>query len=221
MSFKISGGKLEDGVVFGNTYDKYGSRNPIVKWMMNGFDSSLENFVTLANPDTIHEVGCGEGFWVNKWNSNGLHAIGSDFSHDVISIAKENALAKELTPDAFNVKSIYDLVPETDSADLIVCCEVLEHLDDPDKAMRVLQTLVGRKLILSVPREPTWCALNLARGKYIKTYGNTPGHIHHWSKSSFVKFAGKYFKIINVASPFPWTMLLCETYEDKKSKKDM
>ncbi|MDY0921849.1 class I SAM-dependent methyltransferase [Leclercia sp. CFBP8987] len=215
MGFKVSGGKSEDGVVFGNAYDKYGSKNPIVKWMMNGFDSSLETFVLRANPTTIHEVGCGEGFWVNKWNGQGLQAVGSDFSHDVISLARENALAADLRPDVFNAKSIYDLKSDTDSADLIVCCEVMEHLEDPDKAMKVLQTLVNNYLIVSVPREPIWCALNMARGKYLKSFGNTPGHIQHWSKKAFIKFTGNYFKIIEVSSPFPWTMLLCVPYDKK------
>ncbi|MCU6676407.1 class I SAM-dependent methyltransferase [Leclercia tamurae] len=215
MGFKVSGGKSEDGVVFGNAYDKYGSKNPIVKWMMNGFDSSLETFVSRANPKTIHEVGCGEGFWVNKWNGQGLQAVGSDFSHDVISLARENALAADLAPDVFNARSIYDLKPDVDSADLIVCCEVMEHLEDPDRAMKVLQMLVKHYLIVSVPREPVWCALNMARGKYLKSFGNTPGHIQHWSKSAFIKFTGEYFRVVEVASPFPWTMLLCVPYDKK------
>jgi 2-polyprenyl-3-methyl-5-hydroxy-6-metoxy-1,4-benzoquinol methylase len=215
MNFKISGGKIEDGVVFGNTYDKYGSKNPIVKWMMNGFDSSLEKFVELANPKTIHEVGCGEGFWVNKWNRKGLNAVGSDFSHDVISIARQNASSEGLPSNGFNVKSIYELKHGIDNADLIVCCEVMEHLEYPERAMQILQSLVDKNLIISVPREPVWCALNLARGKYIKRMGNTPGHIQHWSKKSFIRFVSGYFRIICIDSPFPWTMLLCEPYEKK------
>ncbi|WP_333849236.1 class I SAM-dependent methyltransferase [Leclercia sp.] len=215
MNFKVSGGKSEDGVVFGNAYDKYGSKNPIVKWMMNGFDSSLEQFVAQANPETIHEVGCGEGFWVNKWNGKGKTAVGSDFSHDVISLARENALAANLRPEVFNAKSIYDLKPGTDNADLIVCCEVMEHLEDPERAMKVLQSLADKYLIISVPREPIWCGLNMVRGKYLKSFGNTPGHIQHWSKKSFIRFVGKYFKIVEVSSPFPWTMLLCVPYDEK------
>ncbi|MCU6666598.1 class I SAM-dependent methyltransferase [Silvania hatchlandensis] len=215
MGFKVSGGKSEGGVVFGNTFDKYGSKNPVVKWMMKGFDSSLEAFVARTDPETIHEVGCGEGFWVNKWNSQGLNAVGSDFSHHVISIAKDNAVVANIDPNVFIAKSIYDLEPETNSADLIVCCEVMEHLDEPDKAMRILQSLVKEHIIISVPREPIWCALNMARGKYIKDLGNTPGHIQHWSKRSFIKFTEKYFKVIAISSPFPWTMLLCIPYDEK------
>ncbi|POU77314.1 methyltransferase type 11 [Leclercia sp. LSNIH6] len=215
MGFKVSGGQSEDGVVFGNAFDKYGSKNPIVKWMMKGFDTSLENFVVRANPETIHEVGCGEGFWVNKWNSQGLRAVGSDFSYEVISLAQENAANAGLDSNVFSAKSIYDLKPETDSADLIVCCEVMEHLEDPDRAMKVLQSLVKNYLIISVPREPVWCVLNMARGKYLKNLGNTPGHIQHWSKRAFVTFTGRYFKVIEVSSPFPWTMLMCVPHDKK------
>ena len=53
------------------------------------------------------------------------------------------------------------------------------------------------------------CALNLARGKYIKDLGNTPGHLQHWSKKSFITLVEKYFTVIEVKSPLPWTMLLC------------
>jgi len=59
MSLKTAGGAQESGIVIGNTYDKYGSRNPIVKWMMNGFASALADLVAAASPTEIHEIGCG------------------------------------------------------------------------------------------------------------------------------------------------------------------
>ena len=37
-------------------------------------------------------------------------------------------------------------------------------------------------LLVSVPREPLWRALNVARGAYLRELGNTPGHVNHWSK---------------------------------------
>ena len=57
MSIRISGGSEESGIVVGNTFDKYGSRNPIVRWMMDGFESDLTQLVTRASPSSIHEVG--------------------------------------------------------------------------------------------------------------------------------------------------------------------
>ena len=128
MSIKISGGAKENGIVVGNAYDKYGSRNPIVKWMMKGFESALSDLVAKASPHAIHEIGCGEGYWVLRWNEQGMAARGCDFSTHVIELARENAVGQGLPSSLFESRSIYDLKAGRDSADLVVCCEVLEHL---------------------------------------------------------------------------------------------
>ncbi|WP_369130583.1 class I SAM-dependent methyltransferase [Desulforhopalus vacuolatus] len=206
---KISGGTQENGIVVGNAYDKYGSKNIFVKWMMTRFELSLSNFVAKAAPQSIHEIGCGEGYWVLQWHKKGLQIRGSDFSKQVIEIAKENAVSRGMSPLLFESRNIYDLNTTQDHADLIVCCEVLEHLEDPPSGLKALQRIVGKHLIISVPREPLWCALNFARGKYINRWGNTPGHIQHWSKKEFIKLVSSYFEVMEVGSPLPWTMLLC------------
>jgi len=206
---KISGGLKEAGIVVGNTYDKYGSRNPIVRRIMRGFNDALSDLVSKTMPSSIHEIGCGEGYWVLQWNQQGIESRGSDFSEQVIDLARLNAEEQGATADIFMVRSIYDLENERDRADLVVCCEVLEHLENPDEGLRALQRIAGEYLILSVPREPIWCLLNLVRGKYMAKWGNTPGHIQHWSQKGFVTFVSKYFEVIEVKKPFPWTMLLC------------
>lgn len=213
MKIKIAGGTKEDGVVIGNTYDKYGSRNPIVKWIMKGFNSTLSDLVTKAKPESIHEVGCGEGYWVLHWNAQGVIARGCDFSRDVIAIARENAINLGLPTSLFESKSIYDLNSDQDSADLVVCCEVLEHLESPEAGLQALQRITRRSLIVSVPQEPLWCVLNLARGKYISRWGNTPGHVQHWSKGEFIQLVSKYFEVIETRSPLPWTMLFCRPFK--------
>ena len=63
-------------------------------------------------------------------------------------------------------------------------------------------------LLVSVPREPLWRALNMARGAYLKDLGNTPGHLNHWTRRGFVALCGRYGDVVEVRSPFPWTMLL-------------
>ncbi|WP_421120557.1 hypothetical protein ACE2AJ_04385 [Aquihabitans daechungensis] len=49
--------------------------------------------------------------------------------------------------------------------------------------------------------------MNLARGKYIKDKGNTPGHINHWSKKRFAELVDRRFDVRTVRSPVPWTMV--------------
>jgi SAM-dependent methyltransferase len=206
---KISGGLQEDGIVVGNAYDKYGSKNPVVRWMMKGFADALSSLVVKVKPETIHEIGCGEGFWVFDWHKQGISARGSDFSEKVIDLARENAKDRDVLPTLFTARSIYDIEKGRDSADLIVCCEVLEHLDQPDIGLAALQEVATDYVILSVPCEPLWRVLNLARGKYISNLGNTPGHIQHWSSSEFITLVGRYFDIVEVKNPLPWTMILC------------
>lgn len=212
MKIKISGGVKEQGIVIGNAYDKYNSQNPIVKWMMKGFAAALNEYVKKVTPQSIHEIGCGEGYWVLNWLKQGINAKGCDFSTHVIEIAKENALALGLSPSLFEVRNIYELDAERDAADLIICCEVLEHLDNPQAGLKALARVAGGHLIVSVPREPIWRVLNVLRGKYLKTWGNTPGHLQHWSKKQFIHLLSEYFEVLETRSPFPWTMLLCRPH---------
>ena len=209
---KISGGRSEQGVVFGNTYDKYGSRNPIVRRMMRGFTTRLEGYVDRAAPTSIHEVGCGEGYWGLRWARRGVPYRGTDFSTGAIECARANAGGAGLDPNVFSVKNVYDLSGDADRADLVVCCEVIEHLTDPRAALARLESVANRHLILSVPREPLWRVLNVLRGAYLSDLGNTPGHVQHWSRRAFVRFvsdAASAFEVVGDCAPLPWTLLLC------------
>lgn len=210
MTIKISGGMIEDDTVVGNTYDKYGSANPIVKRIMSGFDSALAELVAATGAKDVHEIGCGEGYWCIRLLKQGLNVRGSDFSEVAIDLAQENARSSGFSDSLFTARNIYDIECKRDAAELIMCCEVFEHLEDPQRGLKALKGVVQKNLILSVPREPVWRILNMLRGKYITDLGNTPGHLQHWSSSSFQSFVSQEFEILEVRQPLPWTMLLCE-----------
>lgn len=206
---KITGGPIEQGVVVGNAYDKYGAKNPVARRLMKGFRDALSDFVTRSNQNEIHDIGCGEGHWVIQWNLEGMAARGCDFSEQAIELARRNAASEGVPPEVFSRRGICDLEPGLDSADLIVCLEVLEHLERPEDGLEALRRVATDYVILSVPREPLWRLLNMARGKYLSRFGNTPGHLQHWSCKGFVELASRYFDVIAIHRPLPWTMLLC------------
>lgn len=208
MAFNLAEGRSEDGVVIGNTFDKYGSTNPLVKWMLKGFAESLLAMVAKTEAQEIHEVGCGEGYWTIQLAQRGKVTRGSDFSAQVLRIAQTNAKSAGQQV-FFKEQSIYDLSAPDDTAELVICCEVLEHLEDPQQAVKVLADLASPYLITSVPREPLWRVLNMARGKYWSDGGNTPGHLQHWSSSEFRRLLETRFTILEMRQPLPWTMLLC------------
>jgi 2-polyprenyl-3-methyl-5-hydroxy-6-metoxy-1,4-benzoquinol methylase len=198
--------RTEGGIVVGNAYDKFGTRNPIARVLVRGFMASLDALVARTGAQEVHEVGCGEGNLAARLRAKGLVVRGSDFSEIIITEALHRHGAAGIP---FAVKSIYDLTPDADAAPLVVCCEVLEHLDDPERALAKLTTIVRDWCILSVPREPLWSLMNLARGKYLSDWGDTPGHVQHWGSRSFLALVERHFEVVIVRRPVPWTMVLC------------
>jgi 2-polyprenyl-3-methyl-5-hydroxy-6-metoxy-1,4-benzoquinol methylase len=196
-----------DGVVTGNTYDKYGSRNPVVRRLMAGFERSLEELFELAAPTSVLDVGCGEGVLAQRWarRLGDGRVVGIDLEEDSIQAGWAAHRAPNLE---FLVMQAAELPFADGEFDLACAIEVLEHLPDPAHALAEMARCAGRNLMVSVPREPLWRALNMARGAYWPALGNTPGHLNHWSKRSFVALLSGYGEVREVRSPFPWTMLL-------------
>src|SRR5918996_3398856 len=174
-----------DEVVAGNVYPKYTTRNPLARLLVANFQASLRALVERSGARQVHEVGCGEGFLARRLAADGYEVRGSDLSPATIAEARRRSTA--ITPPiVFQVADLYRLDPERDAAELIVCCEVLEHLPDPAPALDVLGRLARPHLIASVPKEPLWRVLNVARGRDWAELGNTPGHLQHWSGNAFV-----------------------------------
>ena len=192
----------------GNVYDKYATRNPIERRLVAGFVDALLGLVDRTGAREAHEVGCGEGELSMRLASRGLSVRGSDVSAEVVAEAERRAAEAGLRIP-FKAAGIEELEPGADAAELVVCCEVLEHLEDPARGLDVLTALATPWLVVSVPREPLWRALNLARLSYVGALGNTPGHLNHWSKDSFLRFLSERLEVVETHSPLPWTMALC------------
>ncbi len=191
----------------GNFYDKYSSSNPIVKWMMKNFFGSLKILLEqTGDVKTVLEAGCGEGAVTNFLYNEGKGKF--DIKAFDISEKLVKDAAKQFPEIDFSVQNIYEM-NEVEKYDLVVCSEVLEHLEEPEKVIKLLLDASKKYVIVSVPREPIWCVLNMCRGKYLKDFGNTPGHIKHWSKGQFLKFLDENgAEIVSKAYPLPWQMML-------------
>jgi 2-polyprenyl-3-methyl-5-hydroxy-6-metoxy-1,4-benzoquinol methylase len=196
------------GVEGGNFYDKYSSRNPIERRLVAGFTGAVAELAERTEAREVHEIGCGEGEISLMLARQGLRVRGSDVSNDVVAEAGRRASAAGLDVP-FKAASIQELRADEDGAELVVCCEVLEHLDDPAAGVEAVARLARPWAILSVPREPLWRLLNLARLKYARALGNTPGHLQHFSRRSFLGLLDSRFDIVETRSPIPWTMALC------------
>jgi ubiquinone/menaquinone biosynthesis C-methylase UbiE len=94
------------------------------------------------------------------------------------------------------------------SFELVLAIEVLEHVPDPVRALGELARVARRDVVVSVPWEPLWRVANMARGKYWRDLGNTPGHIQHWTRRRFVALVGRVFDVRAVYNPPPWTLIV-------------
>jgi ubiquinone/menaquinone biosynthesis C-methylase UbiE len=192
-----------EAVPTGNAYDKYGSTNPLERRLMAGFLARLQRSLPASPPEKILEVGLGEGEVATRvaGRYGGAFVAGVDLPDAALA---EHWASRRL-PAAF---ADVGALPFRDrSFDLVLAIEVLEHVAHPDDALREIVRVASTDVVLSVPLEPLWRVANMARGKYLSSYGNTPGHIQHWSRRAFVRLVDRHLDVIAVHRPPPWTMV--------------
>ena len=196
-----------EGTVTGNTYDKYGSSNPVVKRLMGAFERTLDELFDQSDPDSLLDVGCGEGVLTHKWAQRlgDKRVVGIDLDDPQLHALWEQRQARNLSYQVMKAENLPFADGEFDATTAI---EVLEHVPDPAHTVAEMARVASGHLLVSVPREPLWRGLNMARGAYLKQLGNTPGHLNHWSKRSFVELLSRHGEVVQARSPFPWTMLL-------------
>jgi ubiquinone/menaquinone biosynthesis C-methylase UbiE len=190
----------------GNTFDKYGSSNPLVRRLMSGFEHCMFDMLDTAQPRSIVDIGCGEGVLTELWAKRTPgKVVGIDLDDPKLRIEWERRSRPNLE---FRTGLGHELDYEDRGFDMATAMEVLEHVPDPDAVLGEMARVSARWVLVSVPREPLWRVLNMARGAYLRQLGNTPGHLNHWSKRGFAQLLRRYGEVVELRSPFPWTMAL-------------
>jgi SAM-dependent methyltransferase len=203
----MPGSTAPEAVPTGNTFDKYGSTNPVVRRLMRGFHSELDDLWEVAEPDSLLDVGCGEGVLTQEWAARlgKRRTVGIDLEDPKL----RTEWARRARPNLeFRCEEATRLSFADSEFDMAAAIEVLEHVPEPEATVAEMARVARRWLLVSVPREPLWRGLNMARGAYWRSLGNTPGHVNHWSRRSFVELVSRHGKVEEARSPFPWTMLL-------------
>ena len=194
-----------------DNYKKHTHRNPIQRLLLWNFFRNFTDLMATKKVDSILDVGCGEGFTLNRLKEKGIgkQLEGLEYLQTAIQ------LGKKTYPDIKIIQgSIYELPYKDNSFDLVLCTEVLEHLEEQKKALKELVRVSKKYLVISVPNEPFFMLAQLIRGKNWSRLGNDIEHINHWTMLGFPKFvkknAGSDIKILAKRFPFAWTMLLLE-----------
>ena len=153
------------------------------------------NKLNLKSDDLVLDMGCGEGrHTIGLFVEKDLNSVGFDLSLKDVKIAKDRLKDFNISENKsfcyFGVGDINNLCFKDSSYDVVICSEVLEHVDDPEKALdqiiRVLKP--GGILAVSVPRFlPEWLCW-----KFSKEYSKTPGgHIRIFKHNQLKKIITK------------------------------
>lgn len=198
---------------FAHKYTQEG-QGKVGQKLINSYFKNIESLldtsgITKRSKVNAIEIGCGEGFSTQRLREalpGNVQLQASEYVASLVPKAQKRNPKVKITQE-----SIYETKHANASFDLIFLLEVLEHLDYPDQALQELARILKPNgyLIIGVPREPLWCCLNMARGKYLTNFGNTPGHLNHWSSWTLRRFVAKHFGPIQARrQPLPWTQIL-------------
>ena len=175
---------------------KYTEQNRLYQWHIRAFLQEIYHLLEQTEAQSVLDAGCGEGF-VTRYlaqQNPALRLTGVDLSKEAIAYAQDHFgdLAH------FRTGSLYKLPFSDNSFDVIVCSEVLEHLDDTERAVSELKRVARRYVLITVPREPYFKWLNdLGRALGISP---DPGHVNFWTKTTFQAFISSHFN----APVFAW-----------------
>ncbi len=130
----------------------------------------------------VLDVGCGGGMFSEELARLGCRVSGIDPSKESIRVAREHAAEGELDID-YRVGRGEELPFDDETFDIVVCCDVLEHVDDLERVMaqtvRVVQpgglylydtvnrTWISKLFVIQIFQE--WSATNLV-----------PPGLHDW-----------------------------------------
>jgi ubiquinone/menaquinone biosynthesis C-methylase UbiE len=148
------------------------------KWHTKVFESDPEHadesspwyqivleFLPPVEGKKILEIACGRGGFSRLLGSRGAMVCGADFSTSAVAIAKERLIRHRSLADhvAYEQADAQNMPFEENSFDMVISCETIEHLPDPQAAVREMYRVCrpGGFLYLTTPNYMNFMGLYL------------------------------------------------------------
>ena len=109
--------------------------NPVrFRYFLRVFRQSFGEQEELT-PPTLLDVGCGGGFLSEEFARAGFVVTGIDPAPETIEVARQHACVSNLTIE-YRV-GVGEFLPFADASfGCVACCDVLEHVDDPELVVK-------------------------------------------------------------------------------------
>jgi 2-polyprenyl-3-methyl-5-hydroxy-6-metoxy-1,4-benzoquinol methylase len=153
----------------------------------------LELTSKYAGPRVL-DVGCGTGAASKELNKKGFNCVGIEWDEDCVKEASQsfNAFRMNAEEMGFADKSF----------DTVLLFEVLEHLRNPEKALREIIRVARRNLILSVPNLGP--LVDCVENNVIMHHFFEMTHLNFFTKSMLERFLGQFFENVLVGEFGPF-----------------
>lgn len=137
---------------------------------------------------TILDIGCGSAFKLIKYFRD-KKFVGLDLEPN-LSFIKDKYPLYDFRESDFDA-------PPTESFDLIICSDVIEHLLEPDDLLKFINQIDFKHLVLSTPERNTIQRLQRSFGWDVKTDGPPHNlmHIREWSFDELREYLSQWFNI--------------------------
>lgn len=179
-----------------NNLRKWEYGNALYQGVLSRYLGRMAHHVRALRPATVLDAGCGEGYVYRGLKERGVSASweGVDFSEGAVRFAAAR------NPECrWSVGDLRQMTQPANSAELVLCSQVLEHIPQPERVRDELARVSAKWLLVSVPLEPVFrsiCALTVATG-----IGQDPGHVNFWTPSAFRNF----LKPVGRLAHWEWT----------------
>lgn len=166
----------------------YLSKNPLERYIWQSKLRAIKKMLGAISYDNVLDVGCGDGELL-QIVGKACGYIGVDISPTQLKNFRNNLSAKRKKRSG-QIKLIQHNVQELPFApasfDLVLACDVLEHVLEPGQVLLEIQRVLkpGGHALFSLPNEPVWQWLRLL---FLRWPPRSPDHLYFIEKKDVIR----------------------------------
>lgn len=187
-------------------YTKYTHPNPVYQLTVFRFLHRLSALVCQVQPQSILEIGCGEGFvldYLVKRHPE-LSYTGVDLSAEAVRMAR-----RITAPGIDYICADGREIPLPDKQfDLVIVSEVLEHVARPDQVLAEALRLSNPHVLVTVPLEPHFQRVSDLL-VWLKL-GHRPGHVNFWTAAELRRWLSRQLHVAHYEICDLYQLALCQ-----------
>lgn len=155
-------------------------------WQKEVYQTARE-ILLRDNLRTVYDVGCGGGYKL-------VHMLG-EFDTTGIDVPETIAVLKERYPDRKWLSENFETL-SLPKADLVICSDVVEHVENPDSLMRFLVACAKKWIVISTPDRNLVYPYRYLEKNYFGPPTN-PTHMREWTMPEFRRYVGRFATVVD------------------------